>query len=271
MARLGMLVVLAWLAPGRPEPADAQASGQPTIEMAATISADSDTQIPFPIRVGPAAAIPRNSFVRVRGLPPMAALSEGHSIGPGSWAIPLAAAPTLEVALPVTAVGRADVSVSLVTVDGSVLVEVKSTLIVNPQSRAAVLPPGAQSAAGTAPALAPPQPMPGRTERGEAPRIAPPTMLAEDRERALRLLQRGHEQLAQGLIAPARLLYERAADLGLAQAALALGATYDAAELTSPHLRGVGPDAREARRWYERARQLGASEADLRLRRLGAN
>lgn len=94
-------------------------------------------------------------------------------------------------------------------------------------------------------------------------------MQPEDRERALRLLQRGHEQLAQGLIAPARLLYERAADLGLAQAAMALAATHDIAELTSPHLRGVSPDPKEAKRWYERARQLGASEAAQRLQRLG--
>jgi len=30
-------------------------------------------------------AVPRNSFVRVRGLPPTAALTEGYSIAPGSW------------------------------------------------------------------------------------------------------------------------------------------------------------------------------------------
>ena len=81
---------------------------------------------------------------------------------------------------------------------------------------------------------------------------------------------KGEEQLAQGLVAPARLLFERAADLGLAQAAMALGATYDAAELDKPNLRGISPDDTQAKRWYERARQLGASEADMRLRRLGA-
>jgi TPR repeat protein len=53
---------------------------------------------------------------------------------------------------------------------------------------------------------------------------------------------------------PARLLYERAADLGLAEAAMALARTYDAAEPDQPYLRGVQPDAKEARRWCERAR-----------------
>jgi TPR repeat protein len=36
-------------------------------------------------------------------------------------------------------------------------------------------------------------------------------------------------------------------------------------------LPGVQPDPRQARRWYERAQQLGASDAEERLRRIGAN
>jgi TPR repeat protein len=96
-------------------------------------------------------------------------------------------------------------------------------------------------------------------------------MVPEDRERALKLVKKGDEAMADGLVAPARLLYERAADLGLAQAAMALAGTYDAAELTRPNLRGIRPDAKEAKRWYERARQLGAGDANERLRRLGAN
>jgi TPR repeat protein len=86
----------------------------------------------------------------------------------------------------------------------------------------------------------------------------------------MRFMQKGDEQLTQGLIAPARLLYERAAELGLAQAAMALAATYDPAELTSRNLLGVSPDPKEAKRWYERARELGALDADRRLQRLGS-
>lgn len=94
---------------------------------------------------------------------------------------------------------------------------------------------------------------------------------AVSRERALRYLKRGDEELAEGRIAPARLLYERAAEMGLAQAAMALAATYDAAELNKPHLLTILPDASEARRWYERARLLGAVEAGARLQRLGSS
>lgn len=227
------------------DPATAQISDLPSVIIAATIFAEPATQVPFPIRIAPTASIPRNSFVRVRGVPPMAALSDGHSIAPGSWAIPLQALANLTITFPAGAAGKADILVSLVAADGSVLVEAKCTLVVSLR--------------------APPQLAP--VERG----AQPPAILPEDRERALNLLQKGHEHLAQGLVAPARLLYERAADLGFGPAAMALAGTYDAAALKDPHLRGISPDAKEAKRWYERARQLGATDADQRLRRLGGN
>jgi hypothetical protein len=100
--------------------------------------------------------------------------------------------------------------------------------------------------------------------------VSVPTLDPASRETALKYLKRGNEELSEGRVAPARLLYERAAEMGLAQAALALGATYDATELSQPHLRNVLPDTEEAKRWYERARALGAADANARLQRLGA-
>jgi len=244
--------------------------GAPTIEVANTIPAEPATQIPFPIRVSPSRAIPRSSFVRVRGLPPMAALSEGYSIAPGSWAVPLQALADLKITLPISAAGHADVVVSLIAVDGSVLAEVRTTLIVSSPPRSSPRPPSEVPAAALGARVLQPPPA-ERPERGLQP-VSPPTVALTpvDREQALHLLKMGEEQLAQGLVAPARLLFERAADLGLAQAAMALAATYDAVELDKPNLRHIRPDATLAKRWYERARQLGASEAELRLRRLGA-
>ena len=269
--RLAALVALSNMAvifTGADHPANAQKSGTPTIEVAEIISGEAATQVSFPIRVAPAASVPPNSFVRVRGLPPMVALSDGYSIAPGVWAIPLRALPGLKMLLPVGAEQRADVAVSLVTADGWVLVEARSTLVVKPPPRGQSLP---QPETPVSIVPTPPPPVPAqRQERGAPPPFPAPTVLSEVQERALRLKEKGDEQLAQGLIAPARLLYERAAELGLAQAAMALAATYDESELTSPNLRGVSPDAKEAKRWYERARQLGASDADQRLRRLGA-
>ena len=113
---------------------------------------------------------------------------------------------------------------------------------------------------------------PESAESGTSPFAEPaPAIVRDDRERALKLKQKGDEQLTQGLIAPARLLYERAADLGLAQAALALAATYDEAALARSNLRGVSPDPQAAAHWYERARLLAARDPDRQVPSLGRN
>jgi hypothetical protein len=209
----------------------AQTSARPTIAVARTVTVQPPARVALPIRVE---QVPPSSFVRVRGLPATVSLSEGHAIAPGTWAVPLNALADLTIAVPAAAAGRAEVVVTLVSSDGSMLVETRFTFAIS------------------------------------APPTAPPSS-PYDRQRALQYLQKGKEQLAQGLVAPARQLYERAADLGLAEAAMALAATYDAAELDRPHLLGIQPDAKEARRWYERARTLGASAAAQRLQRLGSD
>lgn len=257
-------------------PAMAQSSPRPAITVAATIPAEPASQAAFPIRVGPADAVPRNSFVRLRGLPPMAALPDGHSIAPGAWAVSLSALPSLRITLPAGATGRSDIVITLVAVDGSVLAEAKSTLAIaaarQPDKSQPKLdgapPPAASILRAGVPLQAPPA---AAGSSGPVPRFAPQAMTPQDREQALRLLKRGDAQLEDGNVSAARLLYERAADAGLAQAAMALAATFDAEEMARLELRGVPPDAKEARRWYERARQLGASDAEERLRRIGAN
>jgi hypothetical protein len=62
--------------------------------------AESGSRVRLPIEIRPPEAVQRNSFVRIRGLPPGAALPEGHAIAPGVWAVPLIALPTLAVILP---------------------------------------------------------------------------------------------------------------------------------------------------------------------------
>jgi hypothetical protein len=220
---------------------------RPTIIVAATLSLQPETQAPLAIRIAPPNAVAPGCFVRVRGLPSTAALSGGHSIAPGAWAIPVAALPTLKILIPAAAPGRSEIFIALVSPDGTVITDTKATLVI-----------AAAAAVGSRAPDAPPE---IATRR--------PVLGVEVRERAMRLLKRGHEQLAEGGIAQARLLYERAADAGLALGAMAMAATYDAIELQSLGVRGLKPDPEAARRWYERAAQLGAPEAELRLRRLG--
>lgn len=190
----------------------------------------------------------------------MAALSEGYVVAPGSWSVPIGNLSNLQITVPAAPNGRFEVLITLLTADGEVLSEVKSTLLVST----------AESQNQTsAPAAAAQSGVPSQS-LSEAPPQAS-AMAPEDRALALRLLQRGDEKLAEGNVVPARLLYERAVELGLAQAAMALAATYDPAELLRLNVQGIAPDSKEARRWYERAHQLGADEAVVRLRRLATN
>jgi hypothetical protein len=247
------------------------AQSAPAINASPAILVEPGAETPLPILIGPQETIPKNSFLRLRGLPPDASLTEGHAIAPGSWAISLAALPALKISLPIGLSGRADVTISLVSVEGVVLAETRSSLVIAaaaliapdvpadpPARNVATLGPAAPSAAAPSPSPAASSP-------------AGPQLIPEDRERVMGLFGRGNDQLVQGNVAAARLYYRRAADAGLAQAALALASTYDPEELIRLHAIGIVPDRDVARRWYERARELGAPEAENRLKRLGAN
>ncbi len=85
------------------------------------------------------------------------------------------------------------------------------------------------------------------------------------------MVSQGLRHQEQGNIGAARLFFQRAAEAGFALGAIRLAATFDPMELARLNVQGVRPDRDEARRWYERARELGATDADERLARLGSN
>jgi hypothetical protein len=272
-ALAGSIVAIATLIPTH---APAQSASRPSITVAATIAAEGTGPTPLPISVGPSTALPSNSFVRVRGLPPMAGLSDGHSIAPGAWAIAVNALPNLKVTLPAGWNGRTDIVITLVAVDGSVLAEERTVLTTaggrqqeKAQGRLDPPPPASASIMRAGSPLQPPPPAAERPPPPPSPG-GPKAATPQDKERAQRLMAKGDEQLASGDVASARLLYERAADAGHAPAAMALAATFDESELERLKVRGITADPKAARRWYERARELGAADAEDRLRRLGA-
>jgi TPR repeat protein len=82
------------------------------------------------------------------------------------------------------------------------------------------------------------------------------------------LVMRGKNFIANGDLASARLLLQRAAEAGNANAALALGATFD--PLVIQRLGAVGgePDAARARKWYQKAVELGSTAASQQLAKL---
>jgi len=240
--------------------------GRPSIVVANPLHIEPPAQVALAVKLSPLSAVPPGCFIRVRGLPSTAALSDGHSIAPGAWAIPIAALARLEVVLPEGTTGQSEISITLVSAEGTVLAETRATLIVTPRP-AARAPTPAPATTTVLRAPAPPPP----AEPQAAPLLGSPLLSPDARDRALRLVKKGDEQLADGGIAQARLLYERAAEAGLAQGAMSMAATYDPIELQRLGTRGLKPDREEARRWYERARQLGAAEAEQRLRRLGGS
>jgi hypothetical protein len=82
------------------------------------------------------------------------------------------------------------------------------------------------------------------------------------------LLRRGDAALADGDIIAARLMYERAADLGSASAATSAGKTYDVDFLLQTGARGIQPDQTAAAAWFRKAVALGDPEAGARLARI---
>ena len=102
-----------------------------------------------------------------------------------------------------------------------------------------------------------------------APPISPPpTQRKLDREEIAVLLKRGKDLIADGDLAAARLVLQRAANANDAEAALALGATYDPFVLRALKVYGFTADPVMARVWYEKARELGSAAAPRRLEML---
>lgn len=257
-----------WLLPGE---ALAQQQGF-FLNVAPVMLAEPASKSPLPIQVGPQDALIRNSFVRIRGLPTAATLTEGHAISAGAWAIPLAGLASLGIVLPVgLQQGRWDVVVSLVTIEGKVLTEAKTALVIGPVQ---LIAPGQQQQAqpkqapSVVAALARPlEPLP-RPEPHLQPQAQPPSEPNPEQERALGLYAKGKELLGRGNIQPARALFRRAAEAGHAESAFALAGTYDPHELAKIRVMGLQPDIAMARRWYTKARELGMEEASARLVRL---
>ncbi|HEY2531173.1 MAG TPA: hypothetical protein VGJ20_25110 [Xanthobacteraceae bacterium] len=95
-----------------------------------------------------------------------------------------------------------------------------------------------------------------------------PAVQPIDSDRAAALLQRGRELLKTGDIAAARVAFLPLADAGNAEAALALGASFDPRYLARQNVIGVAGDEAKARAWYQRAMELGSTEAKNILARM---
>ena len=253
-------LVLVMLLPIRP-----LAQQRPVITIPARILAPPTARTPLAIAVAPEEGLPRNTYLRIRGLPQTVALSEGHAIAPGVWAIPLSVLPLLAAIVPTGAQGTSEIIIDLMSLDGRVLAETKTSLVIPVANQP---PPAAASASAPRPVPLPASPQVGSAALASPAQAATPN--PGDRERALSLYSKGLELLERGDVDAARKFFERAADLGLSQGAMALATSYDPNELAKLKVIGLQANAATARKWYDRAAELGAAEAGERLHRLGA-
>jgi hypothetical protein len=277
---------------GVPDNGDAQGFEPLRISVSATIVARPGSQASLGIGVVPPGALSAKSFVSLRGLPEAVSLTAGHAIGAGAWTVPVTALGVLKANIPDNISGRSEIVIRLISMEGALLATANTALVIEPagvgsleQMRprpppatvTTVLPP-------SAPVIgAPPEEPKADVPLGDSTLVVPPAEPAregearppspgpslEDRRLAERLVAQGERYLAQADVVSARLLFQRAAEAGLAMAAVRLGATYDPAELSRLGTEGVAADEAEARKWYERARAMGAPEAEDRLARLG--
>jgi hypothetical protein len=74
--------------------------------------------------------LPAAGFVRVRGLPPATSLSEGHALGPGAWAVPVAALSRLHLKAAANATGTSRLTFTLVAAGGELLAEANTVLVI---------------------------------------------------------------------------------------------------------------------------------------------
>jgi hypothetical protein len=116
------------------------------------------------------------------------------------------------------------------------------------------------SQAAPAPQLAPaPQPQPASPERS--------ALRLDDREIAA-LVMRGEAFIANRDLAAARLVLQRAAEAGSANAAMALASTFDPLVIQSLGAVSAEPDLARARKWYQKAIELGSTAASRQLAKL---
>jgi phosphate transport system substrate-binding protein len=114
--------------------AQKQEPGGPSLEVVQVLLVEPGKEVPLSLRVKSASPLPRQTFIRIRGLPQATSLSEGHFVRPGVWAVPLAALTSVTISVPAGQTGRSELTISLVAVDNTVLAETNTTLVVGTRS-----------------------------------------------------------------------------------------------------------------------------------------
>ena len=192
-----------------------------------TLAGEPGDEVPFAIALHSTKPPPR-SIIAIRGLPAGAVFSAGRPYGVTEWTLRPDEIGDLRLRIPRIESGRHPLAIALLAADGTALAKDTTHLDVT-ESRSALV-----------------------TRPEEATRVGD-------------LMAHGQKMVDVGYFPGARAYFRRAAEAGSAEAALALGATYDPAFVAEIGARGIEPEPAQARAWYERARTLGSADAEAKL------
>jgi hypothetical protein len=192
-----------------------------------TLTGEAGDEVPFAIALDSTEPPPR-SIIAIRGLPAGAVFSAGRPYGVTEWTLRPDEIGDLRLRIPRIESGRHPLAIALLAADGTALAKDTARLDVT-ESRSALV-----------------------TRPEEATRVGD-------------LMAHGQKMVDVGYLPGARAYFKRAAEAGSAEAALALGATYDPAFVAEIGARGIEPEPAQARAWYERARTLGSADAEAKL------
>jgi hypothetical protein len=289
MAIISSVAITAAIATGEFQPADIwrQVGLHPTTELASWLSRpaqlNSEQAIPRLIvqssRVSSGEPMPLGVALRgradgavviIKGLVPGMDLSVGNAVGTDAWQLLATDLVDAWIAPPEGFVGSTHLVAELRLSDE----KMADQQMIQIDWASAIAPP-AETRNKFKEVTAEPPILPPRTDRepeeASAPPIAPPpAQRILDREEIAVLLKRGKDLIANGDLAAARLVLQRAANANDAEAALALGATYDPLVLRALKVYGFKADPVMASVWYEKARELGSAAAPRRLEMLAS-
>jgi hypothetical protein len=202
-----------------------RADAPAAIEVAAGLSTR------FPIELEPAGA-EIVDLISVRGLPDGVYFNRGSPAGRGMWSVPAGTLAGLELATTDAAsAGKFELFIAVRAANGRALASARSTVTISGHPVA-------------------PSSTTSDTARQGTVRVT--------------LVEKARNLLAVGQVVAARLLLQRAAETGNAEAALLLGETFDPVrgKLSGIHI--TAGDRETARLWYERAAELGSPEGKAR-------
>jgi hypothetical protein len=226
-----------------------------------------------PLSLGVSVNSPGTSAtVTVGGMPAGARLTVGRRMSTSEWRVPAQEISDASIVPPADFVGVMNLTAELRGADGAALVGslVRLTWTSTTPVGTAEVSASAAAAASGPPAAptTPPQQQPLASPGSPSVARAEPPVREIDPDEVAGFVKRAQELLATGDLQAGRLLLLRAAEARDARAALLLAKTFDPILSKQFGAADPEPDLAQARNWYQKAEEWGASEARRQLEAL---